>query len=377
MEMKLRKLWPLVGALCLSVSAFANSSTQNGSSTYGSSMDSSSQSGHGSYQRGTFREITPPAGPRVAHGADVFITADFIWWKATQDGLAYAIGGVVSPSNITQFPSSGVPSKGRVTDPDFGWDPGFKVGLGLNIDHDGWDIYAQYTWLHSSASSSTKQVGITNSIVAATETTPVLGDVRRNASWDLHFNLIDLELGRNFYLSQYLTMRPHFGLRGTWQEQDFKAKISGSYFQFGQDNVTGPYNVHVDHDTWGLGVRGGLNLAWHMSKCWSIFGKVAWSAMWTHYDVDRKDKLTLLDNPETNYQLISTELDTYRVKYVGELELGLRWETWFYDDNYHFLIQAGWEEQVWVNYGNLIRIYNDTPGDLGLHGLSLKFRFDF
>ena len=84
MEVKLRKLWPLVGALCATVfsSAFAHSNYSSGSngssgSSYGSSMDSSSgttQSGQGSYQRGTFREITPNAGPRVAHGADVFIT---------------------------------------------------------------------------------------------------------------------------------------------------------------------------------------------------------------------------------------------------------------------------------------------------------------
>ena len=129
MEMKLRKLWPLVGALCLSVSAFANSSTQNGSSTYGSSMDSSSQSGHGSYQRGTFREITPPAGPRVAHGADVFITADFIWWKASEEGLAFSGSGLNSGSASSAADVFTSPSKGKIASVGEDWAPGFKVPM--------------------------------------------------------------------------------------------------------------------------------------------------------------------------------------------------------------------------------------------------------
>ncbi|WP_316359331.1 Lpg1974 family pore-forming outer membrane protein [Candidatus Neptunichlamydia sp. REUL1] len=385
MEVKLRKIWPLVGALCATVfsSAFAHSNYSSGSS-YGSSMDSSNgstQSGQGTYQRGTFREITPNAGPRVAHGADVFVTADFIWWKATQDGLNYAMSGVASPANFDQLSSTvGVTGRGSVSDPSFGWDPGFKVGLGLNLSHDGWDLYTQYTWLHSSASSSSKGIGITNSVnsvVAAIALDPALNNAVRNADWDLHFNVIDLELGRSFYLSQYLVIRPHFGLKGTWQEQDFKTKITADSSSFSPDLATASYNSHQDHDTWGLGIRGGVNLAWYMTKSWSIFGNVAWSAMWTHYDVDRKDQLTLLDNSETNLQLVNTEMNNYRVRYVSELELGLRWEMWFYDDNYHFAIQAGWEEQVWLSYGNFIRLYNDTQGDLSLHGLNLKFRFDF
>ncbi|NDE82432.1 MAG: hypothetical protein EB051_02290, partial [Chlamydiia bacterium] len=31
--------------------------------------------------------ITPPVSPRVTHGADIFISADFIYWYAQQDGL--------------------------------------------------------------------------------------------------------------------------------------------------------------------------------------------------------------------------------------------------------------------------------------------------
>ena len=34
--------------------------------------------------------ITPPVAPAVTNGADVFLTADFIYWRSHQDGLPFA-----------------------------------------------------------------------------------------------------------------------------------------------------------------------------------------------------------------------------------------------------------------------------------------------
>jgi hypothetical protein len=365
MEVKLRKLWPLVGALCATVfsSAFAQSNYSSGSSSnsssYGSGVDSSStsaQSGQGTYQRGTFREITPNAGPRVAHGADVFITADFIWWKAVQDGLDYGITGF-DPSGATVADPFADAQKGKISSVGQDWAPGFKVGLGLNLGHDGWDLYTQYTWLHASDNSSlSRDNGVAfASFVPGNDGPTILGD-SISSNWDLHFNVIDLELGRNFYLSQFLTMRPFIGFKGTWQDQDWKSTIRATDFEIDVDggnsfSVTGPFVTSSHTDTWGVGVRGGFNVAWYMSKSWSFYGDFAWTAMWTDYDkLTRKDRL---DDASTGNSKLFFNLDNdsfYTIKYVGEMELGLRWEMWFYDDNYHFAIQAGWEEQVWVNW---------------------------
>jgi hypothetical protein len=390
MEVKLRKLWPLVGALCATAfsSAFANSNYSSGSnsSSYGSSMDSgsgSTQSGQGAYQRGTFREITPNAGPRVAHGADVFITADFIWWNASQEGISYAATGFVTDDGTDPFASA---SKGKYDYVGSDWAPGFKVGLGLKLSHDGWDLYSQYTWLHASDSSSLSRengVAYTGSLLPF-EDGPTVGGNKVKADWDLHFNVIDLELGRNFYLSQFLTMRPFIGFKATWQDQDLKVTTESNQFEIdgnGQQPstpVTGPFVHKNATDVWGIGVRGGLNVSWYMSKNWSFYGDLAWTTMWTDYDtLTRSD--TLYDSTTGNsktYFNVSND-DLYAVKYIGEMELGLRWEMWFYDDNYHFAIQAGWEQQVWVNWGQFVEILDHINHDLSLHGLNLKFRFDF
>ena len=384
MQLKLRKLLPAFGLMCVSMFATASANTYNNSQSdsMSSSQGSKDMSGKGTYERGTYREITPTAGPRVAHGADVFITADFIYWKAVQDGLDYAITGVLGNGallgGLVTVPP-GITEKGSVSNPGFSFEPGFKIGLGLNLGHDGWDLTSEYTWYHSNQSNSTSGVGITNAVPAVSQGLLAFGDVKRNASWDLHFNVIDLELGRSFYVSQFLTLRPHAGLKATWQDQDSKTTISPSEgFVIGGQQQSQPNNPYVstqDHDTWGIGTRIGLDTSWYFVKNWSIYADIAWTSMWTDYDVDRKDTLRLNDTDTVTF--VNTNNSSYAVRFVGEFELGLRYEIWFYDDNYHFAIQAGWEQQVWVNYGNFIRLYNDVSGDLNMHGLNLKLRFDF
>lgn len=392
MEMKFRKLWPLIGALCVTAfsSAFAHSNyssgSSGGSSSYGSGMDSSgsTQNGQqGTYQRGTFREITPNAGPRVAHGADVFITANFIWWGVNQDGLNYATTGFLTDAAAGGVFDSASRGKSKYVGHD--WAPGFKVGLGLNLSHDGWDLFAQYTWLHASDSNSLTNrpegVAFTLGILPFNDGPSILGDSIKG-NWDLHFNVIDVELGRNFYLSQFLTMRPFIGFKGTWQDQDVKVTTESTNFQInnqGQNTpVSGPFVHKRTFDNWGIGVRGGFNISWYMAKNWSIYGNLAFTGMWTDYDkLTYSDTLqdSITGNSKT-YINVSAD-DFYTVKYIGETEIGLRYDVWFYDDNYHFAVQAGWEQQVWINWATFAEVLDHAWNDLTLHGLNLKFRFDF
>jgi hypothetical protein len=389
--MKLSKIWLSVGALCLAAtsSIFADNQDQNDMGGRGYNM--SSTSSQGNYQRGTFREITPNAGPRVAHGADVFITADFIWWKATEEGLEYALTGVNPNAAASTAPADlfTAPQKGESKSVGEDWAPGFKVGLGLSLGHDGWDVYTQYTWLHANDSNSISSRSSTDIVAFADSLSFQGGSIftgnKASSRWDMHFNAIDLELGRNFYLSQFLTMRPHIGLKGTWQDHDWKSSLNGQSFFIQVNNgpnqsVTGPVRHNKEYDVWSIGIRGGFNIAWYMSKCWSIYGNLAFSTLWTNYY--KQTEYLATDNTSTGTTetrvWINTDSDNlYTCKYVGELELGLRYEIWFYDDNYHFAIQAGWEQQVWVNWSQFAQILDNHNQDLALQGLNLKFRFDF
>ncbi|MCP5509595.1 MAG: MOMP family protein [Chlamydiales bacterium] len=290
-------------------------------------------------------------------GADVFITADFILWTPREEGLEYVMTGTGAPTG-----------QGSLREPDFGLEPGFKVGLGLNLGHDGWDVFAEYTWLTSSVNDSV------NSDNATWLWNTAAGTTRFSADWDFNFNAIDLELGRNFFVSQYLTLRPHYGFKGTWQDQDYKttAEIRAAGALVARDRVA------QDFDYWGFGIRTGMDTAWHFCKSWSIYGNFAISALWSGFDIDRKDT-TYTVLTDTSVTTLNTENNFHTILPVLELAIGLRWEIWVSDDDYHFGIDAGWEEQVWWGMNRLIvagQPQRDN-GDLTMQGLTLKFRFDF
>lgn len=383
MEMKFRKLLPLVGAVCLGLtsSSFAHESNQ---STYGSAADQDMQSGQGSYQRGTFREITPSAGPRVAHGADVFLTANFIWWNVKEDGLIISNAGGrlgVDQSDVgTMIPSGGTASVGQT------WSPGFKVGLGVNLPHDGWDLFAEYIWLRPSDSGDQSNP---SNIPFDFRRYSLPNDgtnsfTKSESDWRHRFNVINLEIGRNFYLSQYLTMRPFMGLKGTWQRRRLNSTYTGV---FNADANKRPGNFTDRHRfrAWGVGVRGGLNTAWYVTKSFSVYGNLAFSALWTDYNRIRQRTQLNLDKTEqqeastTDYVNVTDTNNHYTCRFVSELELGLRWETWFYDDNYHFSIQAGWEQQVWHDWSLLFdgTASSERFNNLSTQGLNLQLRFGF
>lgn len=328
-------------------------------------------------QPGMNRVITPAAGPRVSNGADVFITADFLLWRPQEEGMAYAFTGL--GDNVANV------GQGSVLQPGWRWEPGFKVGLGLNLDHDGWDLYAQYTWLQSERKDNTPF----NSTLAPTwniadnfndlfsNVGNSVNSIRTAAStWKLEYNTIDLDLGRNFFVSQYLTTRPFFGFRGAWNKTNYQVTYTSPDGTYAIDATQ--YQMDNNQDYWGFGLRTGLNTGWHFTNEFGFYGDFALSTLWSEFKTGRVDTRKDIIGAGNPVNVINTQNNFYSIVPVTELEFGLRYETWFSDDDYHFLVQAGWSNLVWYNYNQTFKLAEEgSHGDLTLQGLTVKVRFDF
>lgn len=318
--------------------------------------------------------ITPPAGPFVKNGADVFITGEFLYWKGIQEGLCYATSGVLVQSGTT------LTSSGKLHKVDHTWNPGFRVGIGFYPGFDGWDLYARYTWYYSNTTDSTSRgdgnmVPVGLSLDSLTNIT-ISGITRAKSTWNLHYNTVDLELGRNFFLSRYLKARLFAGLRGTWNNQDWKTRYSSNEITFGsRTGLPGTIVVDQKQDTWGIGIRMGGNGTWTFYKGWSVVSDISFAGVWIDYDSHRKDTIsqTGLETAST----INIKSDPDSTLFNIELMLGLRGEWWFYDEAFHLSAQAGWENQLWLDYGNFIYLNKNSNGDLTFSGLTAKLRFDF
>lgn len=358
---KLIALTTLAAGSLVSLSADQANNTMNGSSG-NASMNTNM----------TNYVITPSAQPVVEGDADFFVTADFIWWKPNQEGTSVSYPGY---SNGT----SNAPS-GTALYPNFEFQPGFKLGVGTTMRHDGWDLYANWTWFrsedvngrHHTKGSETQWTDLSYSNNGTTA--PSIWAVQ-NAStrWNMHFNVIDLELGRNFWISKYLTLRPHFGLKTAWIHQNQHVEFDG----IGTDAAaslasTEKAELDFKQHFWGLGLRTGLNTSWHFNRNWSIYGDFALAALWTDYDNSRGD-----ENETTELKTFRGNTDVHTIEPVLEIGLGLMYQTWWHNDDYQFTVAAGWEEQVWFDHNQNMNVNARRQGNFTLQGLTVKFGFEF
>lgn len=334
-------------------------------------------------------QITPNAGPRVKNGWDFYSEASFTYWTAHEEGLTFAL--IEDDATVgTYSPVS------NVVTPDFDWRPGFQLGAGMDFCHDGWDVFLNYTWFQSS--HNTRSISIdpagTPDIVDAywlvnqpffitnlTSDPPILHFYENaHAKWGLRLNVFDLELGRNCYLSRRMTLRPYVGLKGMWERQSYGLNFN-HISMTGVDTFTSI--MYNKLSNWGIGVRTGFNTAWHFYDSFSLLGEFAITGLWEQFKTHRKDSMIqpvagFGSAPGTAVS-VNNQYNFYTLKPVLEWFLGFRWETWTCSNAYHFAIDAGWEQQLWFGQNQFLKIdaLDADHGNLGLQGLTARFRFDF
>jgi len=327
--------------------------------------------------------ITPPQAPKVPSSVNGFVTADFIYWRTTVDRYQYAASGIamVGSNNLPVPPSK----RGQSKSPGFKLEPGFKVGAGLKFAHDGWDLYANYTWLNPARFKSTQSASSGDMIGPGDPyfSSPTLSKVKDR--FQQRFNVIDLELGRNFFLSKFMTLRPYFGLKSAWIKQhswNYFTVFNNATNGLGINNFLTPPGVAVTNliqkekvESWGIGIRGGIAPVWYFVKNFGLYGNFALSGMWTSYR--NYQKTSYLGFSNTLPGAISGETSNFlrtfhTVTPVIELGLGLTYKAFFYECAHALTVSAGWEEQMWIDFNGGL-----PGGNMTLQGLTVKVGYEF
>lgn len=318
-------------------------------------------------------EITPQGGPKVSCFAEAFVEADFLYWQPRMDGLQFAQSGLYNESAPV------ISSQGKVYNVDFDFKPGFRVGIGADFKHDGWDTLLDYTWIQNVSAKGSAYSDPNGLLIYPFENTPFFYAFNRivsmNAEWKLHFNALDWEVGRSFFVSRFLMLRPFFGLKGAWIYQHYNVFAYNHYFTPIQLDLSSSYS---NQDFQGLGIRGGFDSSWFFAKNWALYGNFALTGMWGFFHMTREDEVISGGPVGTDFVAVDIHNNYHTVKPVLEFGIGLEWQTWFYQDKYRFAVKAGWEDQIWVENNQFIQL-GDPPivGDLTFEGLTLNFRFDF
>ena len=350
METNLKKLLPIVGVVCLSMThAFA------------ADYDSSSNSPQA-------QMAVPPSPTPGESGPNIFISADYTLWTARESGLAIAASNYYSPA-------TGSPDQGKVFYPKMKLCSGFKVDLGVYLPHDNWDVKAEYTWFNNNNNKMHDADFTSGQAISTFNPDPLVGPValsEASSSWNVWFNRIDLTMGRSFFAGHYLSVRPFMGLLGAWDNQ----KLHVGYTTTGLTE----YDLHNTQKWWGVGAYGGMNATFTFvsdsSNQWSLFLDAGTALPWSKFNGTQSSK-----NETSETTRYSFHNSTYLVTAMLETSLGIRWETWWSDGSWMFLLQAAWEEQVWFSHNNFITLGSGTTGAgtgaYTMQGLTVKAAIAF
>lgn len=262
---------------------------------------------------------------------------------------------------------------------------GFRVGLGWNTKHDGWDFLLAWTRFYTHEHNSVTTAGTTYVFPTIADPNISTDPVETaSAHYRLHLNQLELLLGREFYVSRALSLKPKVGIITDWIDQKFDVAYTNS-------NGVGPQpagscdDSKNKNDFWGTGLKAGLGTQWELGWGFSIFGDGAFSILYGKFDVSKQDNLHGLI--EGAIASSSTHLkDHFSIAtYIADLSIGLRWDYMFSDDRIHLGLQAGWEDHMYFGQNQFlvtpnslyIGLNENRNENLTLQGFALGARLDF
>ncbi|MES2200488.1 MAG: Lpg1974 family pore-forming outer membrane protein [Chlamydiota bacterium] len=321
--------------------------------------------------------LNPSGRPQVRDGADLFFTADWLIWQAHENGLGYAVKAQ------TPQPVESALYRSSVKNMEFDWDFGFRLGLGWNTPHDGWDLGINWTWFQDKA-KQTLTADADHILLPTTTYNPAdatLEGFRSAASkWRLHLNLLDLDLGREFFVSKWMTLRPFISLRSGWIFQNMHVNYSKGTPSVAQ---TGAF-FEGKSNFWGIGPRMGLNTQWGLGHGISLFGNAGASLLYGFFNLSSYQNQLFTGSSND----VVSNTDSVRVgRAISELALGVRWDSMFANDRCHFGIQGGWEHLMFFEQNQFKHFtgsssasagsFVSNQGDLTIQGWTISARLDF
>lgn len=347
--------------------------------------------------------IAPSVGPISQNKADVVIDAEFLYWYAGVTQLPYARKLRLEPKGNTTNPEAAAPVFVETKEFNWKWDPGLRLGVGVITPHDGWDLYANWTYTYNTtndqASVPDYPSGNFNVITYNPPGTEILFTPwtflphldhhnRVSGHWELLFNQIDLALGRNYWISPRLSFHPFVGVRGYWARMGFDVSAFRAFTPppFRQNQIQA--KTSMKQKSWAVGLLGGIHGDWHFADQWSLFAEADIALAYGKYKVRERFRYLQINQ---GVEFIARNVDfhmsdnLYRLQTFVDLALGVRWEMLIHR-SYRLRFDLGWESHYLFRFNQIfVATYHHgatsdfpaTKGDLTLSGIAVRGRFEF
>jgi len=303
------------------------------------------------------------------------IFADFLYWTIRETGsdnwgLNFSIASTYQKIDVLSVP--------------FKWNPGVRSGIDYSLNHDGWDIKAIYTWFFTQAKDHQNSIShisspylgnfyVNNADGSDVQAAPTYASAE--IRWRILFNMFDWQLGRKYFVSSSLILRPFAGIKGGWIHQ----KIHTKWFDPTNTTVQNTFldgTENLKNNFWGIGPSIGIDSEWKLGcirkLTFNLFADFAGAILpgrWNFNDIYQNDQPQKVTVDTASFIAASSMLQAI---------LGLKWVIDFAQGRSSFFAKIGYESQVWLSQ---LQFYSYNTGRLSnpltLQGATIELSFNF
>ncbi|MBI3236702.1 MAG: hypothetical protein HYZ48_03245 [Chlamydiales bacterium] len=294
------------------------------------------------------------------HSSRVMLKGSFIYWR----------------QGFLQIPFAGLSKtfldnreEAKIRNFDFPYAPGFKIGAGYQLPHNGWDLFLNWTQLHSHPSGSAKAKNGFDVVNLFNGDIKLLAN-KATARGNITLNVCDFDLGKSFYSTRSRMLHFFTGLKAAWLHCSFHSKFQDAIKEESQEPVFNLVDSIKEHSS-GIGPRLGFNTRWYLgnrylSICIDGAGSMLFENFKTYFSSTYEDD-------EAHGGIIKSK--TKGVSPVIELYVGLNYGNQL--SKTRIDLSLGYEAQYWFDQIPNFPIISGLDSSFNLQGLTATLKLSF
>lgn len=173
-------------------------------------------------------------------------------------------------------------------------------------------------------------------------------------------NILDIDLGRKYWVSKSLSLRSYIGIRAASIAQGYQIHHDGgSWAEFDNGSFFQPaYNdkVILQNKFEGIGGRSGIEGDWNFGCGWSLFSQIAASILYGHFNVIHKEEVRLAQSPFSKQQVLDTKEAFWVSRAVFDWKLGIQYAALVCDCKYGLTARLSWEQHLFFHQNQMSRV---------------------
>ncbi|MBX7067304.1 MAG: hypothetical protein K1X28_08745 [Parachlamydiales bacterium] len=309
---------------------------------------------------------------------------DFLYWEGIERGLEFA----------TQNSGTLFDQDLHICEPDFDFNPAFRIGAGYHLPHDFWDLEASWTryYTHTTDHANGGILSVWTCAAAFQGNNFLAVWQDAHANWHLHANIVDLDLKHRLCLTSSISFEPAIGLKLALFQQHYKA-----LYENGNTALIivgrGPQpiqfmssSISMNNRSFNIGPSASVVTRWNIWDSFDFLGTLSGSLLASRFSVNRKESDISIFNG-IKVDNIHEENTYWTLRPQAAATFGFGWSQCLCRKNsvIYYGLSASYEAQIFWKQNMLYRFIDQTnaamiaptQGNLFFHGLTLEGFIDF